>query len=146
MRPPLIAIVLLGLLGAPHSLALDDPQQLIRALYRLPSIPTKSKDIDRFFARDLAAAIKKDIAPTGEIGATNDGDYRYDAQDARISGLSFADSGAEQVTVRFKNFGKPQIVIYSMCLAKTGWRIANVRLADWDMRKALKLPAAPVRC
>jgi len=125
------------------------PETLVRALYRLKFIPTSSAQVDRFFARDLGVAIKKDIAG-GEVGDTNDGDYRYDAQDMQITRLSFStriNIGGAEVTARYRNYGKPGSTVYLLCERIGGeWRIADVKLPKWDMRKVLKLDAAPVRC
>ena len=149
MRLAIAAIALVAAFGATPSVALDDPGQLIRALYALPSIPTKGGEIDRYFSRDLASAIKRDIAPRDEVGRTNGSDYRYDAQEFQITDLAFAKTTNRiggNVVVTFKNFGKPQAVTYNLCLARRGWRIANVLPGTWDMRKELDLPIAPVRC
>jgi hypothetical protein len=144
MVTPLLLVLLMAAPPAPPA-----PEMTVRGLYRLKTIPTSSAQIDRFFARDLAAAIRKDIAG-GEVGETNDGDYRYDAQDTQITRLSFSTRiviGGAEVTARYRNFGKPGSTTYVMCERIGGdWRIADVRLRDWDMRKVLKLPASPVRC
>jgi hypothetical protein len=125
------------------------PDAIVRALYKLKSIPTSNTGIERFFASDLGAAIKKDIAGS-EVGETNDGDYRYNAQDTQITRLSFSTRmiiGGAEVTARYRNYDKPGSTTYLLCERIGGqWRIADVRLPKWDMRKVLNLGAAPVRC
>jgi len=144
-----MAAILLSLLLLAQPAAPPTPEAVVRALYRQKTIPISSAQIDGFFARDLGAAIRKDIAG-GEVGETNDGDYRYDAQDTQISRLSFSTRiviGGAEVTARYLNFGKPGSTTYVMCERIGGeWRIADVRLTKWDMRQVLKLPATPVRC
>ena len=144
-----MAATLLSLLLLAQPAAPPTPEAVVRALYRQKTIPISSAQIDSFFARDLGAAIRKDIAG-GEVGETNDGDYRYDAQDTQISRLSFSTRiviGGAEVTARYLNFGKPGSTTYVMCERIGGeWRIADVRLTKWDMRQVLKLPATPVRC
>jgi hypothetical protein len=144
-----MAAILLSLLLLAQPAVPPTPEAVVRALYRGKTIPISSAQIDGFFARDLGAAIRKDIAG-GEVGETNDGDYRYDAQDTQISRLSFSTRiviGGAEVTARYLNFGKPGSTTYVMCERIGGeWRIADVRLPKWDMRQVLKLPATPVRC
>jgi len=140
----LFSVLLLAQPAAPPT-----PEGVVRALYRQKTIPTSGAQIDRFFARDLGAAIKKDIAGA-EIGETNDGDYRYDAQDMQVTRLSFSTRiiiGGAEVTARYLNYGKPGSTTYVMCERIGGeWRIADVRLPRWDMRKVLNLAATPVSC
>jgi hypothetical protein len=144
MAAILFSVLLLAQPAAPPT-----PEGVVRALNRQKTIPTSSAQIDGFFARDLGAAIKKDIAD-GEVGETNDGDYRYGAQDAQITRLSFSTKiviGGAEVTAHYLNFGKAGSTTYVMCERIGGdWRIADVRLPMWDMRQVLKLPATQVRC
>jgi hypothetical protein len=143
----MIAVCALLLSAAPAS-ALDDPGQLIKALYQLPGIPTEHRDIDRFFARDMAAAIKRDISGA-RPGDYSGGDWRFEGEDARIADWTFGIDGSRTVptvTARFKNAGRPSTVIYEMCLGSQGWRIANVRNRGEDMRAALGIPRAPISC
>ncbi len=147
MRKWIIGTIALAALSAPAT-AQEGADRLVQELYKLESIPTNSGDIDRFFARDLARAIKRDIRG-GEVGETNGGDYRYNAQDFKITDLKFERTTNRLggvVTVSFKNFDKPETVTYAMCLARRGWRITDVRPTGWAMRDALKLPSVPVDC
>jgi len=144
MIAPILSVLLLAGPAAP-----PPPEALVRALYQLKAIPTSNAGIERFFARDLGAAIKKDVAGD-EVGETNDGDYRFDARDTHITGLRFSTRmiiGGAEVTARYRNYGKPGSTKYLLCERIGGeWRIANVKLSKWDMRTVLKLEAAPVRC
>ncbi len=148
MKRGLFCLVLCAIAGS--AAAAQTPQQQIEAFYKLREIPTKAAAIDRYFAHDLAAAIKKDIAPKDEVGETNDFDYRYDAQDMKITGLKFTTGAVSaaraDVTATFKDFGKPGQATYRLCPGKAGWKIADVQLKDWDMRAVLHLPAAAINC
>jgi len=147
MRTVIVALLLGTALAVPAT-AQEGADQLVKALYKLESIPTNSGDIERFFARDMARAIKRDIRG-GEVGVTNGGDYRYDAQEFKITDLKFTRTTNRLggvVTVSFKNFDKPETVTYAMCLARRGWRITDVRSTGGSMRDDLKLPSVPVDC
>ena len=132
--------------------AFDDPGQMVRGLYRQKTIPDSPARIDRYFAHDLAAAMRKDSSVKDEVGAI-DFDYRYGAQDWKITGLTFAEAkspaGAE-ITARFRNFGKANTVVWRMCKARDGWRVADVagHSAEdtWALRDLLKMPKGPVAC
>ncbi len=140
----------LGLLLAAPATALDDPDQLVRQLYRRDSIPVSNAGVDRFFARDLARAMKKDMKSKDEVGVL-DFDYRYGAQDFEVTELTFkkqAVGNGATVTASFKNFAKAEVVTYRMCIAAKGWRIADIAGASdeerWELRKMFKLPARTV--
>jgi hypothetical protein len=129
--------------------AIDDPDELVRSLYRLQTVPAGKKAIDAYFAADTAKALKADYK-AGEVGAI-DFDYRYDGQDFEIADLKIGkgvdEAGGARVAATFTNFGKPASVVYRLCVAKAGWRIADVANADgrWALRKMLNL-REPVRC
>ena len=130
------------------AVALDDPDQLVRALYRPEGAPSTRPELNRFFDADLARALWTD-SQGEEVGAV-DFDFRYDAQDTEIAGLAFEkaprDNGAT-VTASFRNFGKPVRVIYRLCVRGPGWRIAEVSAGDgsWSLRRMLGL-APHARC
>jgi hypothetical protein len=128
--------------------AIAPPEALVRSLYREPSIPNTPAQVDRYFALDLAAAIKKDIAG-GEVGDTNEADYRYDSQDPEITRLGFTSKpiiGGAMVTAHFYDHGHPNAVTYLLCERVADWRITDVRNQHLKMRALLKLPAGSVRC
>jgi hypothetical protein len=123
-------------------------EALVRTLYKADHIPTEKAGIERFFSRDLAPAMIADHA-TGELSAI-EFDYRFHSQDPEITKLTFAGRpmiGGAIVTVNFRNAGKAETVTYRLCQRIGGdWRIFNVEGKDLDMRKMLKVSAAPVRC
>ncbi len=120
---------------------------LVQSLYHGERTPER---VETFFAADLAKAYRKDGSNPDEVGAI-DFDWRYGAQDTEITGLAFSQMEgpkAATVTVRFKNFGKPGVVVYELCHATRGWRIADVHKSGedaWDLRVLLKLPKE-VKC
>jgi hypothetical protein len=133
---------------APPLAPFHAPRDAVVTLYRLPSIPTTPADKQRFFSGDLAAALIKDSDRDDEVGVANDGDYRYDAQDFRIAGLHIdamaIRGGAGTLRVAFRNFGKPKMVSYDLCLRRPGdWRIRDVVTpSGGSLRRLLGLPAA----
>ncbi len=138
---------LLALMVSP-AVALDDPDQLVRAIYTRDALPTSERDMAWFYAADLKRALKADSRP-GEVGAI-DFDFRYGAQDFDVTGLKFSKTGQSSeatVAASFVNFGKPMTIVYRMCLGRTGWKIADVTDGggEWRLRALLKLPSA-VRC
>ena len=97
----------------------------------------------RFFTRDLAQALIKDSHSDG-VGVANDSDYRYDAQDMKITGLHLEDyadgAGTSVIRAHFNNFGKPDVVTYNLCLhGPNDWRISDVGMDKDSLRKLLGL-------
>jgi hypothetical protein len=141
MRTLALALML-SAVAAP-AVAIDDPDQVVRSLYRLQTVPAGKKAIDTYFATDTAKALKADYKAR-KVGAI-DFDYRYNGQDFEIAGLKI-DKGVDslnesRVTATFTNFGKPMKVIYRLCVGKNGWRIADVAdgAGEWRLRKMLRL-------
>jgi hypothetical protein len=132
--------------GAPVSFS--TPHEAVAALYRLATIPIAPVDKQRFFSVDFAAALIADSDRDDEVGIANDGDYRYDAQDFRISDLRLGNdagaNGAATLPVVFRNFGKPGTVIFDLCLRRPGdWRIKDVTTSSLgSLRRLLRLSAA----
>jgi hypothetical protein len=141
--------------GAPPAPA--DPLALVNSLYVHKAAPAH---VERLFAADLAAAYRRDTGHPGEVGAI-DFDWRYDAQDVRITDLKVfwgppaedsrrppalapARKGAavlppvetpapRAVEASFRNFGKPRAVFYSICRTARGeLRIADVYTTGRD--------------
>ena len=145
-----LSFVVCGLANAaPSSPAtFRTPQSAVAALYRLPSIPVTPADKARFFSRDFAAALIADSARDDEVGVANDGDYRYDAQDFRITGLHMGavvvKGPTATIPVAFRNFGKPGTVVYNLCLRQSNdWRILDVTTSSMgSLRHLLGMPAA----
>jgi hypothetical protein len=134
MLPRRLLLLALALtLAAPALASEGDPQSVIRELYRVHGEQEKTKQQawqpphrERFFTRDLAGLIAE-----AEKRNAIDFDFIYDGQDFKISDLEFSvkrGSGlTARVEVRFKNFGKPNRLLYDLVQEGGAWRISNVR-------------------
>lgn len=81
-------LVTLGLIGGAVAASAsaagpNAPLVIVNSLYVHKAPPPH---VERLFAADLAAAYRKDTGRRGEVGAI-DFDWRYDAQDAKITDL-----------------------------------------------------------
>ncbi len=137
-----LAGVLLGLLLSPAAGGDEaaGPAALVRDLYargtkgKSPFAQPEDKALlERFFARPLADAIRKDARDAkGELGAM-DADPLYDAQDFDIKnftvGAPVIEADTAKVVVSFENFGKKQAITYLLTRTATGWRIADIQYA-----------------
>lgn len=137
--------------GATPAPAPSDPLVIVNSLYLRKAPPPH---VERLFAADLAAAYRRDTGRPGEVGAI-DFDWRYDAQDVKITDLKVfwapppADSVPPPVTTApgkgrgavlppveapvpkaveasFRNFGEPHAVFYGFCRTARG----ELRIAD----------------
>lgn len=124
-------------------------EQLIRTLNGRVAAPGQPAETAAFFATDMATALDNDGTPD-EVGAI-DFDYRWNAQDTEVTGVTYhtaaAGPGRAAVTVSFKNFGETGTTYYDLCRRENGqWRILDVRSNNQDdgsVRAMLKLgPAA----
>ena len=78
----------------------------------------------------------------GEVGRL-DGDPLYNAQDMEISNFSISPpenvKGETEVTVRFKNIGKPTRIVYVLTHTGKQWKISDIRYEDGTtLRKILQ--------
>jgi Protein of unknown function (DUF3828) len=138
-----LAGALLGLLLSPAAGADEaaSPAALVQELYARGTKgaspferPEDKALLERFFARPLADAIRKDAKDAkGEIGAM-DADPLYDAQDFDIKNFAVgapAIAGrTAKVAVSFQNFGEKTTVTYLLTRTAAGWRIADIQYAD----------------
>jgi len=156
LKALIAAATILGSAYPAHGL--DDPDQLVRAIYDAKSLPTTELDSDRILARDASAAYKLQLKADEPKPAT-DFDWRYDSQEWEITDLvisrgsnpAFRDGRTfSDVTVTFKNFGKPETVVWTLCLGVSGWRVADVKGGDgegaWTLRELLEIPPGEVQC
>lgn len=111
------------------------PDAVVKALYaaqkanRGPFFQKKSRAlVDKYFTGDLADLIWKDAvgAKKGEVGALNF-DPLYYAQDTEITGfvIDKADEN-NTVKVRFKNFGKNEVITFSLSTANTSSKVYKI--------------------
>ena len=130
-----------------------EPRQLVIALYAERNLGFDAARSQAYFARDLDAAMRADVSRPDEVGAL-DFDYRYGAQDFRVTGLHVLeeiDHDQAKVVAVFKNFGRPESVEWLLCRRSDGdWRIAdassNSDKDPWDLRGMLRLSADQVSC
>ena len=159
MKTKLIATAASLALALP-AFALDGPEEPVRAIYGAQGVPDTAAEADRWLARDLAAADKRDLA-AGEPRPSTDFDWRYGSQEYEISDLVFM--RGEHVTppgelptrveaaVSFRSFNHgPYTVTWILCLGESGWRVADVHSNDtgggWRLREMLELPSDQVQC
>lgn len=137
--------------------ALDGPEEPVKAIYGPAGMPDTAKEADRWLARDVARAYKKDLA-ADEPRPSTDFDWRFGQQDYDASEINVGlgdgfvgGSNLMDVRVSFKSFNQgPYTVTWTMCLGRKGWRVANVSSTDagggFDLREMLELPADRVQC
>lgn len=141
-------------------LALDGPEAPVRAIYGGMGVPDTAAEADRWLARDVAAAYKRDLAADEPMPST-DFDWRYGSQEHDVSDLVFMREELVsppgklptlvEVPVSFRSFNEgPYIVTWTLCLGEQGWRVADVRSSDsgggWRLREMLALPRHQVQC
>ena len=123
----------------------DTPELLVRDLYRLHGEDFKgSKDriingksrkyLDKYFDKNLADLIWKDITThVGEVGVI-DFDLFYAAQDADIKMLQVGRAEIKDdrasVAVSFTNFGTRERIVYKLAKENGAWKIADIEYKD----------------
>ena len=118
------------------------PDAVVRGLYQVHT-PDKSilgsktrQPLDRFFDKNLADLIWKDLTThTGEVGVL-DFDPFYNAQDFEIKNLvvgSAKINGVKAtVPVTFTNFKRKNSLVYSLIKQNGKWKISDVRYSATD--------------
>ncbi len=151
----LLFLATLFVLGLPTTFAAPkvqkrmSPEQLIGNLYwqhkkRSPFFQKTNRALlDRYFEKELADLLWKDVQGSGgEVGAL-DGDPLFNAQDMDIKKFAIhkaessdANGGAGQnkatVTVTFENFGQPHSVYFDVSRSSPSgpWKIWDIRYDD----------------
>ena len=156
LKALIAATTILGSAYPAHGL--DDPDQLVRAIYDAPNLPTSDLDVDRVLARDAASAYKLQLKAAEPKPAT-DFDWRWDSQEWEIADLTISKGKVlpvrdgvafSEVTVNFKSFGKPETVVWKLCLGLNGWRVWDAAGGDgvgaWTLRELLELRGEEVQC
>ena len=121
------------------------PKDLVAQLYQAhrsshdPLVQTQL--LGRYFDAPLLKLYLRDKREAkGEVGRL-DGDPLYNAQDMQISNFSISAPetvrGETQVTVRFKNIGKPTRIMYVLTHTGAGWRISDIRYDDGSSLKKI---------
>ncbi len=118
------------------------PDAVVRSLYQVHT-PDKSilgsktrQPLDRFFDKNLADLIWKDLTShTGEVGVL-DFDPFYNAQDFEIKNLVVGGAkikGAKAtVPVTFTNFKQKNALTYSLIKQNGKWKVSDVRYSATD--------------
>jgi len=121
------------------------PKDLVAEFYQAhrskhdPLVETKL--LDCYFDAPLLKLYLRDKQEAkGEVGRL-DGDPLYNAQDIEISHFSISapetTKGETQVTVRFKNIGKPTRLLYVLSHTTAGWKISDIRYDDGSSLKKI---------
>src|SRR2546423_15473057 len=124
------------------------PKDVVAQLYKAygteQSSERETRLFSRYFDHDLMQLYLKDRREAkGEVGRL-DGDPLYNAQDIQISNFSISPPetarGETQVTVRFKNLGKPTRIVYVLTHTGAAWRISDIRYDDGSSLKKILQP------
>ena len=123
----------------------DTPEMLLRDLYRVHGEDFKgSKDriinsksrkfLDKYFDKNLADLIWKDMTThVDEVGVI-DFDLFYAAQDADVKNVQVgrADIKGDRATVAvsFTNFGTRERIVYKLAKENGAWKIADIEYKD----------------
>lgn len=161
MKLLLLFASLTCLAAAAPAVALDGPEETVRRIYAMEDWFSQSQGPNTLLARDLVAAFRKDLR-TDEPSPAADMDWRYgggnsdfDVSEITIEpGVPVPSPRGQtwmDVTVRYQDFNQPKIVVWRMCLAAKGWRVADVRGeyapgAMWNVRQDFGLRDDKVKC
>lgn len=148
-----LAALAAGLLLLPTpSLALDGPEDTVRALYAPDAMPDTAAEGARFLSADNAKAYAKQLK-SKEVEPAVGFDWRCDCQDGEMTELTIGralpiEGTRVAVKVDFKLDGEPRSLTYELCLGRKGWRIADLKPAtgEWTLRELLGLKDKPVKC
>lgn len=159
LKPVLMALTLAFAPALPAA-ALDGPEETVKRIYAMEDWYGGSQGPGTLLARDLAAALRKDAA-TDEPSPAADRDWRYGSNaDYDVSSVVI-ESGVPvpsprgqtwmEVTVHYRDFNAPKTLVWRMCLASKGWRVADVRGeyapgAAWSVRQDFGLRQDRVKC
>lgn len=161
MKPLLLFASLACIALAPPALALDGPEETVKRIYLMEDWFSQSQGPDTLLARDLVAAFRKDLG-TEEPSPAADMDWRFgggnadfDISDIKVErGVAVPSPRGQtwmDVTVRYNDFNQPKTIVWRMCLAAKGWRVADVRGeyapgAVWSVRQDFGLRNDRVKC
>ena len=117
------------------------PDAVVRDLYKVHAEEFRTsrfrimsgkdrKLLDKFFDKNLADLIWKDLTThVGEVGVL-DFDPFYNAQDADIKNLKVSpavvNGDTAESTVTFTNYGKKEKLIYTLVKQNGSWKISNI--------------------
>lgn len=138
----LFVTLCLGTIAAAADLSPKDVVAQLYQAHRSKHDPLDQTDsLGRYFVPDLLKLYLKDIKEAnGEVGRV-EGDPLYNAQDTKISDFTISaaeGAGTEtRVTVRFKNLGKSNRIVFALTHTGDGWRITDIRYDDGTSLKKI---------
>ena len=116
------------------------PEQVVKNLYAekdasSPFFQKKSRAlVNKYFTGELADLIWKDATTAGDGVGALDFDPLFYAQDDEITNFVIGKADANNVvTVKFKNFGKDEQIIYTLVKENTAskvWKIESIMYSD----------------
>ena len=137
---------ILALLALVPALAFgqQSPASVVEALYR--DFPVDARDtimqqpravLDRYFAPELAAAIEADGRCVQQTHDVCNLDFvpQWDSNDPGAEKLQIAPAADDIVVVRFNYPGRsiPVALSYVLVQTESGWRISDIRGANWTL-------------
>jgi hypothetical protein len=146
--------------AATSAVALDGPEETVKRIYAMEDWHTRAQGPDTFLARDMVEAFRNDLkteepAPASDMDWRYGGNADYDVSELVVEpGVAVASPRGQtwmDVTVRYKDFNQPKTVVWRMCLASRGWRVADVQGeyapgARWSVRQDWRLREDRVKC
>jgi hypothetical protein len=138
----LLAITLTVAIAAATDLTAKDLVAQLYQAHRSSHDPLdETQLLGRYFDAPLLKLYLRDKREAkGEVGRL-DGDPLYNAQDIQISNFSISPPetarGETEVTVRFKNLGKPTRILYLLTQTGAGGGSANLRYDDGSSLKKI---------
>lgn len=123
----------------------NTPESVVQDLYRVHAEEFRTsrfrimsgkdrKLLDKYFDKNLADLIWKDLTThVGEVGVL-DFDPFYNAQDADIKNLKVTPAVVEgdkaSATVTFTNYGKKEKLIYTLVKQNGAWKISDINYGE----------------
>jgi hypothetical protein len=117
------------------------PEALVAQLYKVhdaeksPFFQTEDRAlVDRYFAKELADFLWKDVKDSkGEVGAL-DFDPLYNAQDTEIKNFAVneakVDGGKATVVASFLNFGEKTRITFKLVQQDDAWKISDIQYTE----------------
>lgn len=140
-RLMLIAVALAGCGPEPSSAPLaSDPASVVSSIYE-PYLTETAALSPLLDAAPWSDELRDALSANGVDAAGLTFDPFIHAQDWQLTNFEVADQSVvlnhrATVEVRFMNFGQPDEVLYDLVWDE-GWRVADVRGADWSLRGLL---------
>ena len=121
------------------------PDAVIKDLYKTHGEDFKNGDdrilngknrklLDKYFDKQFADLIWKDITANRDEVGVLDFDPFYNAQDAEIKNLVVGEPKIKgdraNVTVTFRNFDRRETITYELVLRDSAWKILDIKYAD----------------